>query len=77
MQKELKVVRGFAKENMYAVIITSEFYDKVRQFVNMPDIEYVKNDQKTNNTIIKSFGILTDNVYYLKKITKTEVNAVK
>ena len=77
MQKELKVVRGFAKENMYAVIITSEFYDKVRQFVNMPDIEYVKNDQKTNNTIIKSFGIPTDNVYYLENSAKTEVDAVK
>ena len=43
----------------------------------MPDIEYVKSDQKTNNTIIKSFGIPTDNVYYLENSAKTEVDAVK
>ena len=62
---------------MYAVILTSEFYDKVRKFANMPDIEYVKADQKTNNTIIKSFGIPTDNVFYLENSTKKELNAVK
>ena len=62
---------------MYAVILTSEFYDKVRKFANMPDIEYVKADQKTNNTIIKSFGIPTDNVFYLENSTKKELDAVK
>ena len=72
MLEENHVVRDFEKDNKFALIFVTEFYDKAK----MIDIPYVKNDLKKCKATCTSMGIPEANIRYYIDSSRKEIDTM-
>ena len=72
MLEENHVVRDFEKDNKFALIFVTEFYDKPN--MDLKDIPFVKNDLKMCKVICKSMGIRKRNIKLYIDKNRDEIN---
>ena len=73
MLEENHVVRDFEKENKFALIFITEFYDKAK----MKDIPNVKNDLKKCKATCTSMGIPEANIRYYIDSSREKIATMK